>query len=425
MGSRHRHERDGRTAQQKWDQMMSEAYFRGYLHDPRYRLHRDLVGEWDHTKRHGIRHYKSAEESSAFGLRSKGTIPVGIRDDTPEIFVFRVTTFPPILADQQGEPTLRIIEMPGLEAGVQKPYTEMDIRKREDDMVGKREQILTKRDKSPKILRDGFLDKLREDGGPRWREWCHLDEYLWNRYGVHQHRDFYPVITGSMVGETLSEEGYRRAREQMEILASDQGTQSYTELIRDHPHEELKALKKRYFNYLEKISYKPLETKQNAPWPSPEETFEVTWNRLNERKCEAYWLGQGTGPHKTDLAKVQRNYEALPEFRIDELFRVLDREWVNWRREMSDMVAKHRDEQRLKSMSSKLRCGSLSQQVPATVHQSQGEPQPDIGQASSSSSQPVPKVRHQNSGLGSIGSGRPSKALGAAPGYKQIWNNKY
>ena len=406
-----RRARDLRTAQQRWDQMMAEAHCRGYLHDSGHQVEPELLTGWDHSKPKGTSKNvkKTDAEESAILLKSKGTIPLGIRDDTPEKFSFLVTTLPPISEHQSGAVTTRQTEAAGL-LGPQMLYTEIDIRNREDEMRGKN-KALTKKLKDDRELQEGFLDALGREGGPRWREWCHFDEeHLCMSYS--QPRGGCTVVTGSIVGETILEEGYLRVWEQMEIIATNQGTRSYTQLMRASPILEQEALEKRYFNYCEaisdKVSYNEPYRVLSDPWRPEKKT---SWNLRSQRPFQ--------------LSHLRRAF-IWPHSGENWLFLVLQKEWEAWCVAMSQMVTKYREEKQIIAVSDHLPIAS-SPQTLAIPWQSQSTwPFPSTDQPSrfQGPAEPLANGRYQSSGLGSIGSGRRftqrSNTLDAFKGY-QIW----
>jgi len=408
----HRRARDLRTAQQRWDQMMAEAHSRGYLHDSGHQVDPELLTGWDHSKPKGTSKNakKTDAEESAILLKSKGTIPLGIRDDTPGRFSFLVITFPPISEHHPGAVTTRRTEAAGL-VGPRMLYTDLDIRNREDEMRGKNKALTKKLKDDRKELQEGFLDALGREGGPRWREWCHFDEeHLCMSYS--QPRGGCTVVTGSIVGETTLEEGYVRAWEQMEIMAADQGTRSYTQLMRASPILEQEALEKRYFNYCEAISDKFSHNERSRvltdPWRPERKTG---WNLGCQRPFQlSHLMGEFIWPHSGE------NW----------LFFVLQEEWEAWCLAMSQLVTKYREEQQTKSVSGHLPIASPLQTPPIPWQSQSTWPFPSTDQLSRFQGpvEPSANGRHQGFGLGSIGSGRRfpqrSNTLDAFKGY-QIW----
>ena len=88
--------RDTRTARQKWDQMMTEAYFRGYLFYEPHELHRimPLLRGW-HTDR-PTRASARIEYDENPPLRERIRPPPGVQDNTQACFIITRTTLPPI-----------------------------------------------------------------------------------------------------------------------------------------------------------------------------------------------------------------------------------------------------------------------------------------------------------------------------------------
>jgi hypothetical protein len=387
MGNHHP-ERDLRTAQQKWVQMMTAANFRGYLFYTTYPPGlEDLLKGWDHSKPCGASHHVRSVEAPG-SLRSKGSIPLGIRDDTPVGFTFHVTTFPCISPDDSDpQSKTRTMEKPGLEAGFQKPYTQCDVDEREAELIEKNWK--------------GFLDT----GGLRWREWCCLDEqYLWDRYQnpqAYTNRSCLVLLDQSMIWKTLSDQAYRKVQEELEILARKQGTRSITCLMRGIPeYQLLETLKKRYSTYLKLLSQESPASQQNGP----PKILPLSWCLRFKPRMESTPSGFGE--------IYDWNRDTLSPKWLDGLFKMLQNEWPIAQIEMQNVVAERWEEKGKIALPSSDPLGSWSQEFYTPPGQSQPPFLMGIsgGQAPTTQNDAPPtNGRYQSSRLGSIGSGRPSQ----------------
>ena len=118
-------------------------------------------------------------------------------------------------------------------------------------------------DMAKKTERKVGFDK---EGGPRWREWCIWDDqYLWERYrelGREYRQPREPFNDYS-----LTDFGYRTAREEMERLASRQKIMSWAQMLRRAPMIEKIALYARVRNYL--LMSKHMNSGKSRPLPQP------------------------------------------------------------------------------------------------------------------------------------------------------------
>jgi hypothetical protein len=351
MGS-HRPERDHRTAQQKWDQMMVEAKQRGYLHLENVdgSLLSTLRGEWDYSKPNSPGRPETREVAS--DLTSGGVILLGTRNETPVEFKFQVTRLPSFpLGDQQ------ILTTQSKKLALQpqaEKYNRRDVEEREARMVGKRTESWDMKRGSNQGLRDGFLYRLDRGGGLQWCEWCQYDEeyrpgaYLLNNKAItgRMLKVMKERIPGTgryenvmMQVETAADHEYSRTRALMEIIASEHGTRSYTELMRGDEHQQMEGLEKRLFNYLQNIYLK-------KPCERSELAFQDSWSLLQEKK-----FGGCHGPSPRDRLRsriyhlgrpehstLRQKFETLPYGWIDRLAADLKCEWDEYRLKMAEMV---------------------------------------------------------------------------------------
>jgi len=353
MGSQ-RPKRDHRTAQQKWDQMMDRAKERGYLHlgDLDGPLLSTLRSEWDHSKPNSPTRHETREVTS--DLTSGGVILLGTRNETPTEFNFQVTTLPPFPSRNQ-QIRIRRMDKPALRPQPQN-YSRRDVDEREGRMVGKRTESWDMKRGSDEGLRDGFLYQLERGGGLQWPEWCQYnDEYRPGPYVLNTEKavtgrmleEVKEIIpgtgvfekTGMVEVETVADLEYSRTRALMEIIASEQGTRSYTELMRGDQHQELEGLEKRVFNYLQNIYIK-------KPWERRELAFQDSRSLLRRKHLGGL---QSPSPRdrlrarlynldRPDHASLKRNFETLPYGWLDRLAADLNREWEEYRIKLRKMV---------------------------------------------------------------------------------------
>jgi hypothetical protein len=204
-------------------------------------------------------------------------------------------------------------------------------------------------------LRDGFLYQLDRGGGPWWREWCQYnDEYRDGPYLLST-----KAITGRMLElvkeiipgtgvfekigmvevETVADHEYSRTRALMEIIASEQGTRSYTELMKGYQHQQMEGLEKRLFNYLQNIYLK-------KSWERREDEFKASRGLLRAEQLAGHcpsprdkFRSRLYNLDRQDHASVKKQFETLPYGWIDWLATCLKGEWDEYRRKLAKMVA--------------------------------------------------------------------------------------
>jgi hypothetical protein len=243
--------RDTRTAQEKWNQGISEARCRGYWNTFQRPVPAGLFGGWDHTKptNHNIGNF----DIVAIQLPSRGFIDPNCRDDTDdEVFVV-VTRFGPVtrMGGVTGVDQTTTRRVPCLPARKQTP----------EEVKGAFERFFIDMAKK----REGKVGSDK-DGGPRWTEWCIWDDqYLWERYrelGLECTQLREPFNDYS-----LTDFGYRNVREEMERLASSQKIMSWAQMLRREPVIEKIALYARVRTYL--LMSKHMNSGKSRPLPQP------------------------------------------------------------------------------------------------------------------------------------------------------------
>jgi len=110
--SRMGHQRDLRTAHEKFEQNMAEGRRRGFFQLLAVPPPEGIFGGWDHTKKPNRYIYTN---TTPIEIRSRGKIPPNVKDDTEDSVTFTVTSYHSLLDADQTE-TCRSAVIQGLPA---------------------------------------------------------------------------------------------------------------------------------------------------------------------------------------------------------------------------------------------------------------------------------------------------------------------
>ena len=290
-----RRNRDLRTSHERWEQGVAEGYRRGWYQQLFMEPPEGIFGGWDHTKKPN-RHIHT--NISPIEIRSRGRIPPNVRDDTGDTLSITVTSYPPLHHVDQTQ-TCRTVSIQGLPAQKSLPVP-TDLSQFLRDMKEK----------------DGMLSNFHEVGGLRWVEWCAWDEeYVWTRFTNGLKYEGYPAALKTC---SLTDWGYRKVREDMEKLASQQKIRSWGTRRKTSELEE-EALKQRFVNTMELL---------NANYGSSHWDFlPDSWALMMEGGSQHDQIAYGDLSSKRVSDKVLRYRASLPSWWLDHLFHRLEFEW--------------------------------------------------------------------------------------------------